>query len=117
MSQVKLVTQYGNRGCHSRKGSVPHFWNGHPVTFRMLRFVCSTGGPGAFAKVLAGLGPAFPLPILLIEHMTARFIAAFASWLGVVCPLPVIVAQDESEPVAGPAIAARVLELVSCEHL
>ena len=33
--------------------------------------------------------------------MTSSFIPAFASWLDVVCPLPVVVIKDGSAPVAG----------------
>ena len=43
----------------------------------MLGIVCSTGGPGALVQLLGALGPDFPLPILLVQHMTASFLAGF----------------------------------------
>ncbi len=101
MSQVKLVTQHVNREFYAAEGGSTQYWGGEPGTFKMLGVVCSTGGPGALVRVLTGLGPAFPLPILLVQHMTASFIAGFASWLGVVCPFPVVVVQDGCVPMGG----------------
>ena len=66
----------------------------------MLGIVCSTGGQ-ALVQLLGALGPAFPLPILLVQHMTASFIAGFASWLDGVCPFSVTVVKDGCVPAAG----------------
>src|SRR5947199_7904624 len=102
MSQVKLVTQHHKRGHQIlREKSIAPIWNGEPGTFNMLGIAVSTGGPGALVQLLGALGPDFPLPILLVQHMTASFIGAFASWLGVACPCPVIVVKDGFVPVAG----------------
>jgi two-component system chemotaxis response regulator CheB len=96
MSQVELVRQHykyrSNRGIplHRAQGG-----------FKMLGIVCSTGGPAALAQLLASLGPAFPLPILLVQHMTSSFVEGFASWLQSVCPLPVILVRDGCVPIAG----------------
>jgi two-component system chemotaxis response regulator CheB len=67
----------------------------------MLGIVCSTGGPGALIQLLGALGPAFPLPILLVQHMTASFIEGFAAWLESVCPFSVTVVKDGYTPVVG----------------
>jgi two-component system chemotaxis response regulator CheB len=67
----------------------------------MLGIASSTGGPSALAHLLGDLGPAFPLPILLIQHMTANFLGAFASWLENICLCPVTVVNDGAVPVAG----------------
>ena len=100
MSQVKLVRRYSGRVPHAEAG-LPPVSSGARGVFRMLGIVCSTGGPGALVQLLGALGPEFPLPILLVQHMTASFIAGFASWLAGVCPFPVTVAQDGCVPVAG----------------
>ena len=98
MSQVKLVRQRDSR---EGDAGIGHASNSGSHVFTMLGIVCSTGGPGALVKLLGALGPAFPLPILLVQHMTASFIAGFASWLGVVCPFPVVVVQDGALPTPG----------------
>ena len=116
MSQVKLVRQHGHREPHSAKGPVLRRWSRGSGVFRMLGIVCSTGGPSALVQLLGALGPAFPLPILLVQHMTANFIEGFASWLHSVCPFSVIVVNDDSIPVVGAlhmAPAGRHLRLVA----
>lgn len=49
----------------------------------------STGGPQALATVLAALPAAFPIPILVVQHMSAGFTAGLATWLDRTAKLPV----------------------------
>jgi two-component system chemotaxis response regulator CheB len=70
-------------------------------SFRMLAVVASTGGPAALAKLLGALPATFPLPIVVVQHITACFLDGFASWLGTVCPFPAAVAQDREAPQPG----------------
>jgi two-component system chemotaxis response regulator CheB len=53
---------------------------------RVLGLVASTGGPNAIVQLLNGLSPAFPAPILLVQHITPGFVRGFVSWLGDVLP-------------------------------
>jgi two-component system, chemotaxis family, protein-glutamate methylesterase/glutaminase len=99
MSQVKLVRQ--RRELNPANGPAPRFRSRAGGGFKILGIVCSTGGPGALVQLLGGLGPGFPLPILLVQHMTASFLGAFASWLGGVSPFSVRVVTDGFIPTAG----------------
>ena len=56
---------------------------------RVLAIACSTGGPPALQRVLSGLPATFPLPILVVQHITPGFTAGLATWLASVCPFPV----------------------------
>jgi two-component system chemotaxis response regulator CheB len=69
--------------------------------FKMLGIACSTGGPGAIVPLLAALGPNFPLPILLVQHITSSFLEGFASWLGTVSPFSVTIVNESCIPTAG----------------
>jgi two-component system chemotaxis response regulator CheB len=69
--------------------------------FQMLGITCSTGGPAALVQLLSALGPTFPLPILLVQHMTASFIHGFASWLDGVSPFRTRIVNDGCTPLAG----------------
>jgi two-component system chemotaxis response regulator CheB len=92
MSQVKVVRQRG-----ARSGLLPRSAlrvPSSPGSFRLLGIVASTGGPNALSQVLGTLPAAFPLPIVVVQHITASFLEGFASWLGTVCPFPVSLAQD-----------------------
>ena len=60
----------------------------------VLVIACSTGGPDALSKVLAGLPPTFALPVLVTQHMPPVFTAQFADRLDRVSPLSVREAAD-----------------------
>ena len=71
------------------------------VPARMLGVVASTGGPNALAILLGALPATFPVPILLIQHITNSFLEGFVCWLDSVCPLSVKMAREGDIPVAG----------------
>jgi two-component system chemotaxis response regulator CheB len=97
MSQVKLVRQYSRKN-RSAEGRSPEPGSGGTGVFKMLGITCSTGGPSALVQLLGALGTSFPLPILLVQHMTASFLEGFASWLRGVCPYSVTVVGDGCIP-------------------
>jgi two-component system, chemotaxis family, protein-glutamate methylesterase/glutaminase len=59
----------------------------------------STGGPTAIVEVLRHLSPAYPLPILIVLHLSAPFAGPFAEWLAAQTGLVVRYAT-EGEPLA-----------------
>jgi two-component system chemotaxis response regulator CheB len=48
---------------------------------RIAGLVASTGGPRAVETVLQAVGGDFPLPIVLVQHLTAGFHSGFVAWL------------------------------------
>jgi two-component system chemotaxis response regulator CheB len=68
---------------------------------RYLGVVTSTGGPQALVRLFNDLGPDFPLPILLIQHITPAFIESFATWLESIVPFRTVIATDGNRPRAG----------------
>lgn len=60
----------------------------------VLVIACSTGGPDALSKVLAGLPATFALPVLVTQHMPPVFTTQFADRLDRVSPLSVREAAD-----------------------
>ncbi|HZH02967.1 MAG TPA: chemotaxis protein CheB, partial [Myxococcaceae bacterium] len=58
--------------------------------------VSSTGGPPALAHILGALPSTFPAPILIAQHMAPGFSAGLRRWLGSVCSLKVVAAQDRT---------------------
>ena len=100
MSQVKVVRQRIDRGLHF--GPKPEFLSSASKAaarqdlgpFRMVGLVASTGGPNALAKLLGELPATFPVPILLVQHITACFLDGFVSWLASITDLQVKLAQD-----------------------
>lgn len=86
-------------------------WSGG---YEALGIVASTGGPNAILTVLRALGPDYPLPILIVQHITPSFLAGFAAWLEDTCPFKVAVAEDGALALPGRVYlpeAERHLEL------
>jgi two-component system chemotaxis response regulator CheB len=54
----------------------------------------STGGPNALAELVAGLPAAFPVPILIVQHIPAAFIRLLVKRLNGLGTLPVVAAGD-----------------------
>ncbi|MEX0852798.1 MAG: chemotaxis-specific protein-glutamate methyltransferase CheB [Bauldia sp.] len=103
LSAVKVVRQRFNAAANRRRVAPtrPPQPAGLGGAVEVVGVVASTGGPPAIARLLQGLGSAFPAPILVVQHMGAGFMEGYASWLGTVCDLKVVLAKDGEEPVAG----------------
>jgi two-component system chemotaxis response regulator CheB len=54
----------------------------------------STGGPPALTQVLSALPAAFPLPVLVVQHIASGFSEALVNWLDRRLGLPVGFATD-----------------------
>jgi two-component system chemotaxis response regulator CheB len=75
----------------------------------------STGGPAALVTILGGLPPDFPLPVLVVIHLSRAFGDAFADWLQGLSPFPVAFARA-GEPLPRPG-ACRILLAPPERHL
>jgi len=60
----------------------------------IVALAASTGGPGALRSVLDALPYDFPVPVVLVQHLSPGFMPGFAAWLGTTCRLPVRVAAE-----------------------
>lgn len=60
----------------------------------LIAIGASTGGPGAIADILRGLPVEFPIPVLVVLHISDMFAFAFSDWLQQQVQLPVHMAQD-----------------------
>jgi two-component system, chemotaxis family, protein-glutamate methylesterase/glutaminase len=54
----------------------------------------STGGPTALVEFLSALGPDFPAPVVVVQHIAAPFVQGLVKWLNQETPLPVKLATD-----------------------
>jgi two-component system chemotaxis response regulator CheB len=48
---------------------------------RLVAVGASTGGPTAIQKILKGLPENFPVPIVLVQHISPDFVLPFVEWL------------------------------------
>lgn len=65
--------------------------------YEVIGIGASIGGPMALKTILSHLPTDFPLPIMVVQHMSPGFIRGFAQWLGENIQLKVINAVD-NEP-------------------
>ncbi|MBC7906465.1 MAG: chemotaxis-specific protein-glutamate methyltransferase CheB [Rhodospirillaceae bacterium] len=97
MSQIKVVRQ---RAAPKIRPFIPT--PPEPLcAVELVAVVASTGGPGALSRILGSLPKDFPVPVTLVQHFGAPFIAGFAHWLGSVSALPVSLARDHDRLIQG----------------
>jgi two-component system chemotaxis response regulator CheB len=103
MSEVKVVRRW-NRSPTAATQAPAAAETGRDVVGREAAIVAigaSTGGPSVILQILSGLSAAFPVPILVVQHISSGFAAGFAEWLAGASGLPVRVAQDGETPLPG----------------
>jgi two-component system chemotaxis response regulator CheB len=91
MSQVKVVRRHtsGRSALRAERRVTPRRGG-----YRMVAIVSSTGGPNALVQLLGRLGPDFPLPMALVQHITGSFLEGFAAWLENASPFSVVIVKE-----------------------
>ena len=69
--------------------------------FQVVVVAASTGGPNALLQLLTGLGSGFPLPVVVVQHMSPGFMEGFAEWLTGVTPFAASVVQGPTKLAPG----------------
>ena len=101
-----------------RVAEAPPVWRATPV-FQSMKvrpkvvvIGVSTGGPAALGAILPDLPAAFPLPVLVVQHMPPLFTRFLAERLHATCRLPVAEATE-----GGPVEAGKILIAPGDFHL
>jgi len=117
VSRIKVITHLRGR-LHGGEARCPWPLNvgrGSASPYRLVAVGASTGGPSALAATLGALPATFPLPVLLVLHLSPAFGASFVEWIGAQIALPIALAADgERLPPPG---AARVFMAPPERHL
>ena len=89
MAEVKVVRRWRTPS-KGRSPRVPKPQAGlQPENLQLIAIGASTGGPQALQAILRGLPWDFPLPILVVQHISPGFSEGFVEWLGSTSALPV----------------------------
>ena len=72
----------------------------------VVAIAASTGGPAALATILGRLPPTTPVPILIVQHITAGFHEGLVDWMASVSALEVRLARDGDQLRAGQVLFA-----------
>jgi two-component system chemotaxis response regulator CheB len=73
---------------------------------RLVAIGASTGGPTVLRDILAELPPAFPLPLVIVQHLVPGFTRGMADWLAGASGYPVELAEDATTLLGGRAYLA-----------
>jgi len=91
LSQVKVIHhRYGRQDVDLQVAT-----RSNPsVPVKVVAVAASTGGPAALQELLSALPADFPVPILVVQHISPGFVHGLAATLDTACPLTVRVAVD-----------------------
>ena len=64
-----------------------------PKPAELVAIGLSTGGPPALQEILSGLPSSFPLPIVVVQHMSPGFMSGLGAWLSSATPFRCKVAE------------------------
>jgi two-component system chemotaxis response regulator CheB len=109
MSRVKVVRHYDPETAPARPAAETPT---APIalfesTAEIVAIAASTGGPAAIHRILTALPADFPVPILVVQHISRGFTPGFAEWLNAASALRVKVAQD-GEPLKAATVYVAV---------
>lgn len=104
MSEIKVV---GRKDSHPKithtHAAIPHKLK---RSIEIVAIGASTGGQAAIETILSHLPKNFPVPILIVLHISSGFINGLANWLTESTGFPVHVASHGEIPFAGHAYLA-----------
>jgi two-component system chemotaxis response regulator CheB len=108
MAEVRVVRRWAPTGEAAARRAP-----GAPAPRRRLVLLgASTGGPAVLRDILAELGPDFPLPLVIVQHIAAGFAPGLADWLTRASGFPVAIAQHDQRLAPGRAwLAPDALQL------
>jgi len=110
MSEVPVVHRWGDRSNRSMLAMpvaprLPLDVDGRQGV-QLIGIAASTGGPAALAAVLRPLPARFPVPILVVQHITRGFTTGLAEWLDDETALRVGLADHGDVPLPGTVLLA-----------
>ncbi|MEJ2207756.1 MAG: chemotaxis-specific protein-glutamate methyltransferase CheB [Anaerolineae bacterium] len=100
LAQVRVVTHVRGRGAVSGAATTQVLPIMGPSAAlkvgreRLVAVGASTGGPGALAKLLAGLPPDLTVGVVVVQHIADGFVPGLVSWLRSVTMLSVKAAEE-----------------------
>jgi two-component system chemotaxis response regulator CheB len=82
MAEVKVVRRWARHRARPAAPRAAETARETATRTEILGIGASTGGPQALQQILAGLPKGFPVPILVVQHISPGFLPGLADWLG-----------------------------------
>jgi two-component system, chemotaxis family, protein-glutamate methylesterase/glutaminase len=102
MSEVRVVRRRRLRTVSAR--AAPNRSGKHYPGISDVKIVAigaSAGGPPALKTIISELPEDFPVPIVIVQHISVGFVGGLAQWLNDSTPLRVLVATDGQQLLPG----------------
>ncbi len=123
MSRVRLIQKHRRTGItassesisnpsSANTSSVPHVLNWSKAQLEVIAIVSSTGGPQILCHILSKLPANFPIPILVVQHISPGFVSSLVDYLRPQCALRVDLAKAGSRLEPGIWLAGDQYHLV-----
>jgi len=113
MSEVRVIRRWRRKRVEAPEGeaaTVAPALGPAPIKreadIRLIAVGTSTGGPQALQALLQELPAQFPVPILIVQHITAGFLPGMVQWLNNCTQIKIKIADEGERPLPGHAYLA-----------
>jgi len=96
MSEVRVVRRLPQRARSEEPNGAAAAVQGNRIGQRVdvVAIGASTGGPPVIRDILSGLRKNYPVPLLIVQHITPGFLEGMVDWLNKECGIPVKVGME-----------------------
>lgn len=101
MAEIKLIRRRFFKKKESPLKQVPITNFSIKRHFNLIAMGASVGGPQAIKTILMPLPKDFPIPIVIVQHMTIGFISGFVDWLNQAVDINIKLAEENELLKAG----------------
>lgn len=93
VASIKMVRRHAFKPSHNKTAT--------RSPYQLVVVAASTGGPPVLQTLLSRLPAAFPIPILIVQHIAPGFEPSLQNWLQNTSPLPIHLAREGMEATRG----------------
>lgn len=101
MAEIKVIKRRFTVDIANSQSLMPQQLINKPKPYEIITIGSSIGGPQALKVILSQLPASFPVPIVIVQHMTQGFIEGLSKWLANHCSLNIKCAADNELLQAG----------------
>jgi two-component system chemotaxis response regulator CheB len=105
MAEVRVVRRW-TRNRMATRGAATAPLVSVKDTVRLVLIGASTGGPPVLQTLLSGLPKPFPVPVVIVQHISAGFVQGLVDWLNATTGMPVHLARHGDVAQSGHAYLA-----------
>lgn len=101
MADVKVIHHYDRQSNGKIEYPTSEPYQKPQARPEIVAIASSTGGPAALNEILQNIPANFPVPIVIVQHISADFVVSLAEWLHIATELSIETAQSGVYPKAG----------------